>query len=298
MQQAFGLVSQVVLAFALPYFAISIVLGIRVARRDGRRLRSQESGGDERPEKLLVEGLYFLVPCLNEEVVIGATVSRLLSEPGCTVVVIDDGSTDRTAQRARESAAECGAQSRLIVLTRSGADSRCGKGAALNAAFPIITCDVAAKGLDPNDVIVAVMDADGRLSHGAVRAALKPFDDPRVGGVQLIVSDPRPPQADRSVPGHRVLDDLRAFAVRPFDERNRELGGNGQFTRPDRASRYRRRPVESVPHRGSRSWSANACGGMARHHDHATDTSISRRSTRFRDCFGNAHVGTRVTWSR
>ena len=133
------------------------------------------------------DGLYFLVPCLNEEVVIGETVSRLLTEAGCTVIVIDDGSSDATAERARSAAAAFGQEARLMVCRRSGAESRKGKGEALNAAYPLIARDVVARGLDPEDVIVAVMDADGRLSTGAVNAALSLFDDAEVGGVQLVV---------------------------------------------------------------------------------------------------------------
>jgi cellulose synthase/poly-beta-1,6-N-acetylglucosamine synthase-like glycosyltransferase len=144
-----------------------------VAHRNGLRLDSQESetapdveaGGPH-------DQLYFLVPCLNEEMVIGETVSRLLADAGATVIVIDDGSTDQTAERARRAAAECGQADRLVVHARSGADSRQGKGAALNSAFPLVVSDVEERGLDPSDVIVAVMDADGRLSAGAVNAAL------------------------------------------------------------------------------------------------------------------------------
>lgn len=47
MQQVFGWMSQVVLAFALPYFAISVALGTRVATRGGLKLGSQEQ---EEPE--------------------------------------------------------------------------------------------------------------------------------------------------------------------------------------------------------------------------------------------------------
>ncbi len=129
MQELFGWMSQVILALALPYFAISMVLGIRVAHRDGRRLDSQETAPDpgEAPDAVR-DGLYFLVPCLNEEVVIGETVSRLLTEAGCTVIVIDDGSSDATAERARSAAAAFGQEARLMVCRRSGAESRKGKG--------------------------------------------------------------------------------------------------------------------------------------------------------------------------
>jgi 1,2-diacylglycerol 3-beta-glucosyltransferase len=230
MQHLFGWLSQVILALALPYFAISLTLGIRVAHRNGLRLDSQET--DDAVEDVhQPAGLYFLVPCLNEETVIGDTVRRLLHEPHATVVIIDDGSDDRTAERARAAAAGCGHAARLVVHTRVGPDSRQGKGAALNAAFPIVVRDVAVRGLDPDDVIVAVMDADGRLSAGAVPAALALFHDARVGGVQLIVR----------IRNRRKLiaqfQDIEFWMISALSQFARSisgtvsLGGNGQFTR-------------------------------------------------------------------
>jgi len=232
MEQFFGWMSQVILALALPYFAISLVLGIRVARRNGMSLISQEtqptSVGDDLPAR---GALYFLVPCLNEEVVIGETVDRLLNEPGCTVVVIDDGSDDDTAFRALAAAEARGQRQRLTVISRTGADSRQGKGAALNAGLPAIVADVAARGLSPDEVIVAVMDADGRLSAGAANAARLLFDDARIGGVQLIVR----------IRNRRKLiaqfQDVEFWMISALSQFARSisgtvsLGGNGQFTR-------------------------------------------------------------------
>jgi cellulose synthase/poly-beta-1,6-N-acetylglucosamine synthase-like glycosyltransferase len=231
MVHVFGWLSQVILALALPYFVISMVLGIRVARRDGRHLNSQEEAPDAEEERRSHDGLYFLVPCMNEEMVIGETVRLLLAEPGSTVIVIDDGSSDRTAERAQSAAAACGESARLVVLTRSGVESQRGKGAALNAAFPIVTEDVATKGLDPNQVLVAVMDADGRLSAGAADTALKLFDDPRVGGVQLIVRirDRRKLIAQFQDIEFWMISALSQFARSMSGTVS--LGGNGQFTR-------------------------------------------------------------------
>ncbi|MGI8625566.1 MAG: glycosyltransferase [Geodermatophilaceae bacterium] len=231
MQHVFGWMSQVILALALPYFVITLVLGIRVARRNGGRLDSQENGLDRAGDSASPYELYFLVPCLNEEVVIGQTVRRLLAEPNSTVILIDDGSSDETAARARSAAAACGLAAQLIVITRSGADSRCGKGAALNAAYPTVLEDVATRGLEPNNVIVAVMDADGRLSTGAADAALAMFTDARVGGVQLIVR----------IRNRRKLiaqfQDIEFWMISALSQFARSisgtvsLGGNGQFTR-------------------------------------------------------------------
>lgn len=230
MQQFFGWMSQVVLALALPYFMISMYLGIRVARRHGFSLRTQERPG-ERSHTSSHDGLYFLVPCLNEELVIGATVQRLLLERGARVIVIDDGSTDATAQAARDAAIDFGDPDRLVVLSRTGRESRCGKGAALNAAFPLVVGDVELRGLDPRDVVVAVMDADGRLSAGAVDAAMELFTAAEIGGVQLIVR----------IRDRRKLiaqfQDIEFWMISALSQLARSisgtvsLGGNGQFTR-------------------------------------------------------------------
>ena len=75
------------------------------------------------------------------------------------------------------------------------------------------------------------MDADGRLSAGAVTAALALFDGPRVGGVQLIVR----------IRNRRKLiaqfQDIEFWMISALSQFARSisgtvsLGGNGQFTR-------------------------------------------------------------------
>lgn len=232
MQETFGLISQLILALALPYFALTMALGVRVAHRGGRRLNSQESAPNpDETDQTSYERLYFLIPCLNEEMVIGETVSRLLTVVGSTVIVVDDGSDDQTAERARSSAAASGDLARLVVVGRRGAESRQGKGAALNAAFPVLLEHAGLRGLDPSEVIVAVMDADGHLSDSAVRVALELFDDPGIGGVQLIVR----------IRDRRKLiaqfQDVEFWLISALSQLARSmsgtvsLGGNGQFTR-------------------------------------------------------------------
>jgi GT2 family glycosyltransferase len=231
MQEFFGWMSQVILALALPYFAISLVLGIRIARRNGLHLNSQERATDPASATAPGTARYFLIPCLNEERVIGDTVRQLLADRECGVIVIDDGSVDRTAERARAAAVRCGAGDRLIVLTRSGADCRQGKGAALNAAFPTLVADANARGLNPAEVIVAVMDADGRLSPGAIGVAVRLFDDPRVGGVQLVV---RIRNRAKLIAQFQDIEFWMISALSQFARSisgTVSLGGNGQFTR-------------------------------------------------------------------
>ncbi len=230
MREIFGWLSGAVLALALPYFTLTMLLGIRVAHRKGLRLGSQENAPAP-VQGSLYDGLYFLLPCLNEEIVIGETVRRLLAEPYGTLIMIDDGCTDATAARARLAARACDASERLIIVSRTGVKSREGKGAALNAAFPMVVADVAARGLDPNEVTVVVMDADGQLSPYAVNAALREFHDPRVAGVQLIVRirDRRKLIAQFQDIEFWLISALSQFARSMSGTVS--LGGNGQFTR-------------------------------------------------------------------
>src|SRR5690606_20154735 len=87
------------------------------------------------------------------------------------------------------------------------------------------------RGEDPAKVVVAVMDADGRLSEGARGVVLPSFDDPDVGGVQL---------AGRIRNRHSWVTRCRDFqfwALSALTQLGRirtgtvSLGGDGQFTR-------------------------------------------------------------------
>lgn len=129
----------------------------------------------------------FFVPALNEEVTIADSVGRLreVDVERKLIVVIDDGSDDRTGEIL------AGMDRRdLTVLTRVPPEARQGKSEALNAAWRHLTGTVLAEGeyasWDPRRVIVAIVDADGRLDPRAGRVAGH-FDDERVGGVQSLV---------------------------------------------------------------------------------------------------------------
>lgn len=227
-----SVVSQLLLAIAVPYFLVSFVLGVRVARRGGGLRRHEQADGRELAEAGRDYHLYFVVPCLNEELVIGATVERLLAEnPTARVIVVDDGSDDDTAGAARRGAVAAGALDRLRVVTRCLPLARLGKGAALNAAYPIVMGDAGRRLISADRVIVGVMDADGRLSPGGAQAALPLFDDARIGAVQLIVR----------IRNRRKLickfQDVEFWTISAISQFARSmtgtvsLGGNGQFTR-------------------------------------------------------------------
>jgi 1,2-diacylglycerol 3-beta-glucosyltransferase len=171
--------------------------------------------------------VYFIVPCLNEERVIEDSLRNLLADPRGIVVVVDDASDDRTAKIAASFD-----PGRVLVVRRELPQARLGKGPALNAGFARVLEDAALRGIAASRVTVCVMDADGRLSDGALDAVLPLFADERVGGVQL-------PVRIRRVRGSilTLLQDLEFWGVCAVAQMGRiscgtvSLGGNGQFTR-------------------------------------------------------------------
>lgn len=234
-----------VMSLAAAYFFLAVGLGVRELRRRRVPIRFQGEVGFGDPFRPL-QGhplatepyhLYFLVPCLNEEAVIGQTVAALL-EPDTTradssavvdsrIVVIDDGSDDATGEIARAAG-----EGRVTVLNRRLPDARQGKGAALNHGFGHIMADVAARDLDIDRVLIVVMDADGRLSDGAVDEVVPLFDDPDVGGVQLAVRI-----RNRTDNFLLRFQDHQFWTLSSLTQFGRivtgtvSLGGNGQFTR-------------------------------------------------------------------
>jgi len=81
-----------------------------------------------------------VIPALNEEDAIGDVVHAVLAEPVDEVIVVDNGSTDRTAERARSAGAG------VIVEPRRG------YGRACQAGVGAVACDCE---------IIAFLDGDG-----------------------------------------------------------------------------------------------------------------------------------------
>jgi 1,2-diacylglycerol 3-beta-glucosyltransferase len=196
------------------------------------RLRAKLETAEEPPARASVVlapedyVVYFVIPCMNEELVIEDTVRSLLADARALVVVVDDASDDSTA-----SLAAAIHPSRVMVVRRQLPQARLGKGPALNAGFARVLQDAGIRGISASRITVCVMDADGRLSDGALDAVLPLFDDQRVGGVQLPVRI----RNRRSV--LTVMQDLEFWGVCAVAQLGRvmsgtvSLGGNGQFTR-------------------------------------------------------------------
>ncbi len=171
----------------------------------------------------------FLVPCLNEELVIARSLERLLSMPArnFAVLVVDDGSDDATSEVVRGYLGD-----RVWLLRREKPNARQGKGEALNAAYRYLRSSTLLEGRRPEDVVVAVVDADGRLEPSTLFEVAPYFRDPSVGAVQIGV---RMYNADQSLLTR--MQDLEFVTFTEIYQRARQrlgsvgLGGNGQFTR-------------------------------------------------------------------
>jgi cellulose synthase/poly-beta-1,6-N-acetylglucosamine synthase-like glycosyltransferase/peptidoglycan/xylan/chitin deacetylase (PgdA/CDA1 family)/spore germination protein YaaH len=129
------------------------------------RLRKHKEGSpDFRPPVAV------LVPAYNEETVIVRTVRSVLNStyPNLHVIVIDDGSSDRTAEVAREAYGPEIAAGKVAVLTKANG----GKAAALNYAVDRLS----------EDFYVGI-DADTVIASDAIAKLMPHFEDPLVGAV-------------------------------------------------------------------------------------------------------------------
>jgi 1,2-diacylglycerol 3-beta-glucosyltransferase len=169
----------------------------------------------------------FLVPALNEVRVIEQTLDRLLALPvrNSLVLVVDDGSTDGTGRLV-----ESRNDPRVRVLRRRLPAARSGKGAALNAGFQRLLAEV--DGWSADNVIVGIMDADGRLDPEAPDRVAAYFAEPDVGAVQLAVRI-----YNRHESALARLQDMEFVTYTDVFQSARDLwgiaglGGNGQFVR-------------------------------------------------------------------
>src|ERR1700753_2142596 len=165
----------------------------------------------------------FLVPAMNEEVVIAASVERLVALPVARkrIVVIDDASDDRTPEILAAIN-----HPDLFVLRRDKPDAQKGKAAGLNYAYRALRDH-----LDRERTIVVIVDADGRLDPEAPHFASGHFETPAVGGVQALVR-----MYNRETP-LVYMQDVEFGVYGHLFQAGRNhwgtagMGGNGQFNR-------------------------------------------------------------------
>jgi cellulose synthase/poly-beta-1,6-N-acetylglucosamine synthase-like glycosyltransferase/peptidoglycan/xylan/chitin deacetylase (PgdA/CDA1 family)/spore germination protein YaaH len=131
-----------------------------------RRHRTEMATG----ESAFCPAIAVLVPAYNEEKVIVRTVRSVLEStyPNLHIVVIDDGSEDRTYEVAREQFADEIASGRVTVLRQENG----GKAKALNYGLQFVT----------EDIFVGI-DADTLIANDAIAYLVPHFQDVRVGAM-------------------------------------------------------------------------------------------------------------------
>ncbi|MFC1919416.1 glycosyltransferase [Chloroflexota bacterium] len=147
-------------AIPLFFYSLYYLLTLRMSSKS----QTQASKPGQKPRVSVV------VPAYNEEAVIENRLANLCSQDyrgNMEIVVIDDGSQDRTADLVRNFISENNQDIRLL----SG-DERQGKAAALNEAFARCSGD-----------IIVMTDADTTWEDGALTSAVSRFSNPDVGAV-------------------------------------------------------------------------------------------------------------------
>lgn len=187
---------------------------------------------------------HFLIPCRDEDAVIGDTVRYLRGNfPYCHMWVIDDDSDDRTVDVVQALSSR---DPNLHLVRRFRPHARTGKGDALNAAYRALDVWLG-RHADRDRAVVVVVDADGRPAPNCLSVCAAPqlFGDPRIGAVQvdvrMINAGVRPPTGNyfaREFGAAMVrMQDLEFRAAIAAIQMSRghtgtiSMGGNGQFTR-------------------------------------------------------------------
>jgi cellulose synthase/poly-beta-1,6-N-acetylglucosamine synthase-like glycosyltransferase/peptidoglycan/xylan/chitin deacetylase (PgdA/CDA1 family) len=134
------------------------------------RLREQHYGRPEERESYQ-PNVAVLIPAYNEEKVIERTIRAALAShyPKLRVIVIDDGSSDRTLEIARETVIAQRASDRVLILTKPNS----GKAEALNFGL---------EHLREEEIFVGI-DADTVIARDAISRLVPHFLDPKVGAV-------------------------------------------------------------------------------------------------------------------
>lgn len=163
----FGLVNNfiVLVFFVGDILMTGRLLGVgALAILDRFRRRKQRDDGTFQP------AVAVLIPAYNEEKVIERTVRSVLASDykNLRVIVIDDGSKDRTYQVACESFADDIAAGRVTVLTQQNS----GKAHALNFALTHVT----------EEFFVGI-DADTIIAHDAISYLVPNFKDSALGAI-------------------------------------------------------------------------------------------------------------------
>ena len=213
---------------------ISIVYVGWLAWRGGRVMRrayAHARGGAGVPTGLThdLPFVSLVLPARNEAPVVGAAVRAVASqryvtkagEPHFELVVVDDGSSDATAERAREAAE--GAE-HVTVRRRDPGPGPGTKGAVLAHAMPFLRGDV-----------IGVVDADTSVVPEFLELAMRSWRRDAGAGALQVARRPRNSGASwlTRAQATEQLMDMASQCGRWATEGTAELRGNGMFVRRD-----------------------------------------------------------------
>jgi cellulose synthase/poly-beta-1,6-N-acetylglucosamine synthase-like glycosyltransferase len=161
-----------------------------------------------------------LIPAHNEQEIVLETIRSALGQdyPNFEVIVIDDGSTDRTPELVTTTA---------VRLIRH--ETNRGKAAALNTGLRFARGEV-----------IVTCDADSYFEPDAVRHLVAPLADPRIGGVAGQI---RPLRTDTAIREFQVIEYAFMQAV---VKRAQDALGCSVLVAPGPVSAYRADVLRSV----------------------------------------------------
>ena len=156
----------IAIAFVLTFLVVLIVRYVLLLWLGYLHHIENRGRSDERTPQPPVT---IVVPVYNEEAVIEPALRSLLElrYRSFHVIVVDDGSSDHTFDRAVALAGRYGNSTVRVIRNNNG-----GKASALNAGIAIATSE-----------FVLCMDGDSRLHPDTLRFAMRHFVDARVGAV-------------------------------------------------------------------------------------------------------------------
>ncbi|MCH5430203.1 glycosyltransferase [Lactococcus lactis] len=139
------------------------------------------------------------------------------------VTVIDDASDDRSLEKISEIQ-----DSRLNVLRRIKPNAQKGKGTALNWAYYQISEQIQEAGIAPEDVLIAIIDADTKLDNNYFEKVNMAFNhDAKLTGLQSkvrvanLIKD-----ASQDLEFSEIINATQMFRTLTNTV---AFGGNGQF---------------------------------------------------------------------
>ncbi len=207
---------------------LSMLYVAYLAWRGSRMMRAALGADSPRVRSGPPRRVALVVPARNEASVIGDTVASLVGleyagpdgRPAYEILVVDDGSTDGTAERASAG----GAAPLVSLMRREPSGGPRTKGAVLAAAMPRLS-----------EEVLGVIDADTRVAPGFLRQVMAAWD--RDAGAAAIQVSRRPRNASRgwltAAQAEEQLMDMASQCGRRATDGTAELRGNGMFVRRD-----------------------------------------------------------------